>query len=255
MKTLSPYLFVLLIFSLFSSCNRDKSIEPPKPTPYYVMLTDTPGPYTAVNIDLRSVEVTGNGGGAVTLNTTPGIYNLLDLANGVDTLIATGSLSTSQVQQIRLILGPNNSVVVGGTTYPLATPSAQQSGLKLQVHQQLQPGIAYYVLLDFDANQSIVNEGNGSYSLKPVIRTIETALSGSIQGRISPAGVATTITATSGGVSYSSVANANGDFVIAGLPAGTYTVSILPASPHAPVTLSNVVVTTGSVTNVGVVNI
>jgi len=254
MKTLSPYLFILLIISLFSSCNRDKSIEPPKPTPYYVMLTDTPGPYTAVNIDLRSVEVTGNGA-AVTLNTNPGIYNLIDLANGVDTLIATGSLNSNQVQQIRLILGPNNSVVVGGTTYPLATPSAQQSGLKLQVHQQLQPGVAYYVLLDFDANQSIVNEGNGSYSLKPVIRTVETALSGSIKGRISPSGVAVSITATSGGLSYSSVANANGDFVIAGLPAGTYTVSILPASPYAPVTINNVVVTVGSVTNVGVVNI
>jgi hypothetical protein len=30
-------------------------------------------------------------------------------------------------------------------------------------------GIMYHVLLDFDANKSIVNLGNGGYKLKPVI--------------------------------------------------------------------------------------
>jgi hypothetical protein len=54
-------------------------------------------------------------------------------------------------------------------------PSAEQSGLKLQVNQTLQEGIMYHVLLDFDANKSIVKLGNGGYKLKPVIRTVETA--------------------------------------------------------------------------------
>jgi hypothetical protein len=34
----------------------------------------------------------------------------------------------------------------------------------------------YHVLLDFDANKSIVKLGNGGYKLKPVIRTVETAM-------------------------------------------------------------------------------
>ena len=39
-----------------------------------------------------------------------------------------------------------------------------------------------YNLFDFDANASIIVKGNGSYSLKSVIRTIEVATSGSIKG-------------------------------------------------------------------------
>jgi hypothetical protein len=46
----------------------------------------------------------------------------------------------------------------------------------------------YTVLLDFDANKSIVKQGNGTYSLKPVIRTIEQAISGAVKGKITPVG-------------------------------------------------------------------
>jgi len=256
MKTLKTLICLLLLGFSFYSCKKDKVIDqnPAQPTPYYVSMTDAPAPYTAVNIDLQNVEITGNGN-TVMLNTIPGIYNLLNFANGVDTLIATGSLTIDKVEQIRLILGPNNSVVTGGVSYPLATPSAQQSGLKLQVHQTLQAGVAYYVLLDFDANQSIVVEGNGSYSLKPVIRTIETALSGAIKGKINPPGVPSAITVTSGSNSYSGAANANGDFIIAGLPPGTYSLTVNPASPYNTVTVNNITVTTGVTTNVGTLNI
>jgi len=257
MKTLKSLLFLILIGFGINSCKKDDkdptpAPDPVQPTPYYVNMTDAPGPYTAVYVDLQSVEITGNGS-TVVLNTTPGIYNLLNFSNGVDTLIASGSLSINKVEQIRLILGPNNTVVKNGITYPLSTPSAQQSGLKLQVHQDLQPGVAYYVLLDFDANSSIVEQGNGSYSLKPVIRTIETALSGAIKGKISQAGVMASVTVTSGSNSYSTVVNANGEFLVAGLPPGTYSVIVLPLLPFNTVTLSNISVSTGVVTNVGVI--
>jgi hypothetical protein len=42
---------------------------------------------------------------------------------------------------------------------------------------------------DFDANKSIVKLGNGGYKLKPVIRTVETAISGAIKGTITPIGI------------------------------------------------------------------
>ncbi|WP_317896872.1 DUF4382 domain-containing protein [Aurantibacillus circumpalustris] len=254
MKTRGIILCCLALGAIFSSCKKDKTPEPDpaKPTPYYINMTDAPGPYTAVYIDLQAVEITGNGNSTM-LNANAGVYNLLDLANGIDTLIATGSLTVDKVQQIRLILGTNNSVVKGGVTYSLSTPSAQQSGLKLQVHQELQAGIAYYVLLDFDASQSIVEEGNGSYSLKPVIRTIETALSGSIKGKLSQAGVLATITANSGGTSYSTVANSNGEFIITGLPAGMYTVTVYPSSPFLVSTLTNINVTVGNTTLLGTI--
>src|SRR5688572_19475173 len=154
---------------IFTFCKKDENKPVPSaPTPYYVRMTDAPGNFTEVNIDLQGVEITGQGKTA-SLNVNPGIYNLLDFANGVDTLIATGSLNAAKVQQIRLILGSNNSVVVDSVSYPLTIPSGSESGLKIQVHQTLQAGVAYEVLLDFDANQSVVLNGNGGYHLKPVI--------------------------------------------------------------------------------------
>lgn len=221
---------------------------------YNVRMTDAPGPYEEVNIDLKSVEVTGSNGQTVLLNTTAGIYNLLEFSNGLSTLIATSELSDAKVSQIRLILGANNTVVVGGVSYPLSTPSAEQSGLKLQVNQTLLADIQNEILLDFDANASIVKTGNGTYKLKPVVRTVVTAITGNIKGSITPIGTLAVVTATSStAVEYSSSVNALGQFQISGLPAGTYTFTVTPLLPLLPVTQTNVVVVAGVNTNLGVI--
>lgn len=249
------FLSLITVLTLFiSSCKKETPtvVQPASSgkTPYYLRMTDAPGPYTAVNVDIREVVITGNGGSDITLNTNAGIYNLLNFSNGVDTLIAWGNINLSKVEQIRLILGPNNSVVVNGNTYALDVPSGEQSGLKLQVHHTLQAGVAYNVLLDFDARHSIVETGNGSYKLKPVIRTIETALSGSIKGHINPS-VLAWVTVTSGGMSYTTVTDAHGNFIISGLPAGTYSLEVDPVAPYNTVTLNNVQVAVGQSTDVG----
>jgi len=233
-----------------SSCTKDSAKSS---YPINVRLTDAPGPYSAVYIDLKGVEVTGSDGIAVAMNVHPGIFNLLNFSNGVDTLISTGTLEVATVEQIRLILGPNNTLVVNNVTYPLSTPSADQSGLKLQVHQTLEAGVQYSVLLDFDAYKSIVLTGNGTYKLKPVIRTIEAAINGSIRGKITPIGTLAVVTATSADLSYSTNVNLMGDFMLMGLPAGTYSVTITPVLPFLVVTKSSIVVTTGVNTNIGII--
>jgi hypothetical protein len=247
------FLWITLVFLVgftIHSCNKSDTAST---YPINIRMTDEPGPYDAVLIDLREVEITGGDNKDVTLNVHPGIYNLLDFSNGLDTLIAYGNLENPTIQQIRLILGPNNSVVVNNVSYPLSTPSAEQSGLKLQVHHTLQAGVLYSILLDFDANKSIVETGNGNYKLKPVIRTIQVATSGSIKGKITPIGTSAYVTATSNGISYSSNVNDNGDFLIMGLPAGTYSFTITPSLPLLPITKNNIVVTTGVASSVGII--
>jgi hypothetical protein len=191
----------------------------------------------------------------VILNTNDGIYNLLDFTNGADTLIATSTLSDSNVSQIRLILGSNNTVVLDGVTYPLSTPSAEQSGLKLLVNQTLYADIDNSILLDFDANASIIETGNGTFKLKPVLRPVLTAISGNITGSITPVGTLAMVTviSTSTLLVYTSNVDAEGNFKVIGLPPGTYSVTITPILPWLPVTQTNVVVTAGVNTSIGVV--
>src|SRR5689334_17843453 len=44
-----------------------------------------------------------------TLDIRPGIYNLLDLSNGADTLLASGLTLNGRINKIKLVLGDNNS--------------------------------------------------------------------------------------------------------------------------------------------------
>lgn len=250
MKKLKIILSLIVFGFLINSCNND---DTKSSYPYSVKMTDAPGPYDAVNVDIQGVEVTGETGETFSLNVVPGIYNLLDFSNGVSTLIATDTLEIAKVEQIRLILGTNNTVELNNVIYPLSTPSADQSGLKLQVHQTLQAGILYSVLLDFDANKSIVDLGNGSYKLKPVIRTIEAAISGTIKGKLSVAGTMAVVQANSSTLSYATNINANGEFMIMGLPPGIYSVTITPALPLLAVTKTNITVTAGITTDIGIV--
>jgi hypothetical protein len=258
MKKINVILSVIILGFIMNACKKSTATtsSPASTYPYAVRMTDAPGPYNAVFIDLQGVEITGNDGKTVLINVHTGIYNLLNFSNGIDTLIATATLGVATVQQVRLILGTNNSVVVNNISYPLSTPSADQSGLKLQVHQTLQAGVQYNVLLDFDANKSIVDLGSGNYELKPVIRTIEAAISGAIKGKISPVGTLAFVTATStSNISYSSNVTTTGDFLLKGLPSGTYSVTVTPALPLSPVTQSNITVTTGVTTNMGTINL
>jgi hypothetical protein len=248
-KILYAIIFCLSVF-MIPACNKDDNSDKAHLS---VRMTDAPANYDAVMVDIQGVEVVGNGGTIVMLNANKGIYNLLDFTNGLDTLIAAGDLDAVTISQIRLILGDNNSVVVNNVVYHLSTPSAQQSGLKLQIHQTFEAGVSYAILLDFDANQSVVLQGNGDYQLKPVIRTINAAVSGSIKGSISTISLGTVITATSNGVSYSTTANLNGNFMIAGLPAGTYEITVTPVLPLQPITITGKTVVVGASTDLGII--
>jgi hypothetical protein len=254
MKKLHWVLYLLFATTvLIVGCKKDED-DNTGTSVLNIRLTDAPAAYDAVNVEIVGVEVTGANGKLSSLNVNPGIYNLLDFTNGNDTLIATGALASGKVQQIRLILGNNNSVVVDSVTYPLATPSAQQSGLKLQVHKDLIAGVAYSLLLDFDAHQSVVDMGNGNFNLKPVIRVVDQAISGAIKGTIAPAGLICSVTADDGTNQYSTYNDSTGGFILMGVPAGTYSLTVSPDPPLLPQVLNNIVVTTGQLTDAGTIN-
>ncbi len=168
---------ILLVFSVIAiaiACNKSECIKKPENGGFLaVRLTDAPALYDSVNVDVVGVEVHSNTTGWVTLAIpAPGIYNLLQYTNGFDTLLATTTIPAGTVSQIRLILGANNAVTKNGITYPLSVPSGSESGLKLQIHSDVIAGDTTIIQLDFDAASSVVEQGNGSFQLKPVLRAV-----------------------------------------------------------------------------------
>jgi hypothetical protein len=149
---------------VFVACNKES-----RTSTLRVKLTDAPGDWQEVNIDLKEVNVnfSDDSTGWVSLQTKDTIYNLLGLQNGLDTLIAQGTFPTNTVKEIRLVLGNNNSIKVNGQVYPLTIPSGSTSGLKIKVNKKLNATLET-VILDFDAGASVTEEQDG-FKLRPVI--------------------------------------------------------------------------------------
>ena len=240
--------------AIFVGCKKDDPAASEETTSYNVRMTDAPGNYQEVNINVIGAEVHSDEKGWVGLNVVPGIYNLLDLTNGKDTLIANGIIAIGTVSQIRLILGDSNTIKVDDRIYPLSTPSAEQSGLKLQVHSALVKDVPYTLILDFDAAMSIVETGSHTYKLKPVIRTVVAPYNGGIKGIVLPISSQPAIYAILGTDTFGAfVSTTTGEFMVQGLVAGNYKVMIVPIAPFADTTFANVSVSAEVIFNMGTV--
>lgn len=141
-----------------------------------VMLTDAPGDYLHVNVDIQKVEVHyANGNNWVTLTMgSQHIFDLLALQNNVTAVLAQNTqVPAGKVSQMRLYLGTNNTVVLSSdsSTHPLTIPSAVQSGIKINVDATIPSNQTVVITLDYDADKSINKNGNGEYIMNPVIQT------------------------------------------------------------------------------------
>lgn len=166
MRTLVIGGMVMLMVLTAVSCRKEN-----RTSKMTVKMTDAPGDFQQVNVEILEVQVHHDTQGWIVLPTNQGIYDLLTLQNDITTvLVNQGELPAGHINQLRLVLGATNTVMVDSVTYALATPSAQQSGLKINVNADFAPNETYELLLDFDAGQSIVTQGNGGYLLKPVIK-------------------------------------------------------------------------------------
>ena len=245
---------ILLLF-VFVACTKNDSNNNDGKSRLQVFLTDDPGDYDAVNVDVQDVQInftTDTSGGWESLpGVAKGVYNLLDLVDNKDTLLVNAEIPSGRIQQIRLVLGDNNTIVVDGEESRLETPSAQQSGLKLNINQDVDAGIVYKMILDFDASRSIVTTGSGKYILKPVIRTSLESVGGGLRGVVMPVDALTNVRAIQGTDTIAGTfTGATGGYSINGLAAGNYTLQFLPAAPYSDTLINNIAVTAGAITTV-----
>lgn len=252
--------FVILALIGMASCSKNqKSSTGNDMAGLQVRLTDGPDADVSevwVNIQQIEIIMSDTSNPIVLAGAHPGMYNLLAFSDGKDTLLADATVPAGSISQIRLILGDNNYIITKeGEKIPLKTPSSQESGLKVQIHQEVSGGILYRLTLDFDAGRSIIKAGNsGNYLLKPVLRILSFIPSGGdVQGVVVPDSVRTTIFAIQGMDTIASTFTdtSSGRYLFKDLPAGSYSLSFIPSDtafvipPDLPVT-----VTLGQITNV-----
>ncbi|MBK5269884.1 MAG: DUF4382 domain-containing protein, partial [Bacteroidia bacterium] len=201
MKTYGKGLFYpLLAIAMglfFYSCQKDISSNssniPAGKNKLSVFLTDGPNDYQSVLIDIQQIEVKidtcrhnsdedHDGPGCDddhdfrssnceiwdTLDVNPGVYDLLKLRNGIDTLLASGFILNGKIERIKITLGNNNSVLVDSVSHPLHL-LGNQNFVYINIHREHLDSISsnnLQLFLDFNLDRSI-KIINGEYWLKP----------------------------------------------------------------------------------------
>jgi hypothetical protein len=246
------------------------------------------GTVTAVNIAIKEIDAIGASGGPVVVATfsPDNVINLLNFQTSALNL-ATTPIPPGTYHQIRFILDTTSTatnIVVNGTTFPLIIPSGTgpegfggnsatdngngpgTAGIKVNVDFTAVAGQLTGLLIDFNAAESILFAG-GDYIMKPVLVATATVTSGSIAGKVTnpsngPVSNAQVLAQQGGTTINSGVTDANGNYQINALLAGTYTLIVnnmwtsqggmaqtaTGNSVPGPITVNGVVVTAGQTT-------
>jgi len=286
----------ILCTALFFSCKKDNVSVNSQPTQQkaYIYLTDDPGVFDKVLVDIKSVMVmvdtcqfnnpdsswhdnngwhgnnnhnNGNGHNKhhndgnddndhhtnagceywKTLDIKPGIYDLLTLRNGTDTLLAGGVLPFGRIEKIKIELGTNNTVVKDSVSYPLHLTNSQSTitiNVKGEDWDEFQPG-QVRLWLDFDIPRSIVQVRNNEFYLNPWISFFTVKTTGSLSGVVTPSDAYSVISVYNSTDTAYAIPDKHGKFKVRGLDAGTYSVFVNASNGYADTTITGVNVMAG----------
>ena len=232
------------------------------------------GPFSHVYVTITDVKIHTSPTASATdsgwVDLTPSLANapkqvdLLGLANNQCFLASLGDAQQIQAgtyQQIRIILASDSTGITSNACgngsancvqlsqdssfHTLNLSSEDQTGIKIPPGQMAGGGLTVAagkttdLDIDFQTCQSIVQQGNGQYRLKPVLHAGEVStVSASINGTVLDGSTGKPVAGTTwvaveqkdaGGVDrviQSTIANADGTFVFCPLAAGNYDVVV-----------------------------
>ena len=179
-----------------SACGGGGGVAPPPgPGSASFKMTDAPvcAGLQSVFVTVTGIQLNGSSGSYSLTLPQPQQVDLSTLTNGETLNLGSISVPAGTYQQLGLTLASNNGnnstplanyvVTAAGTTVALTTPSAQQSGYKINGQFTVAAGGTTTLTVDFNACRSVVVAGNsGQYILKPILNLIDDASSGSITG-------------------------------------------------------------------------
>ena len=197
-----------------AACYRDDPVGNSAGGRTRVLLTDAPFPYDSVaRVDLYIVEIQATSdpdttflGQWWTRVTEPQqAFNLLDLQQGTTAVIGEGDLPSGMYRAIRMVIDTDSSKVwaradvdASGRPIPGRAPlpvhwgaSAGRPHLYALVEPPLEIGnFGGSIVIDFDVGRSFLPRYDGGFDFSPVLRAVNSALTGWIEGRVTGDSVA-----------------------------------------------------------------
>lgn len=269
-----------------SACNKNASAESavaPGQQHLSLYLTDGPGLFDKVLVDIRSVKVLvdtssntrrhdnedwDHRGGDdnkndssfiwTNLNIAPGIYDILKFRNGADTLLAASGVPKGSIRLIKIEIGTSNSVVKDSISYPLYLPANAKNYILIKLkgnecEEYLSNRVRLW--LDFDVTRSIVQERDNKFYLRPVFHFFTVSATGSIAGKVGPRDGLPVVTVFNSADTAYALPDKEGNFKLRGLKDGTYSVFINASNGYFDSTITNVVVKAPKETSVGTIKL
>lgn len=249
-------LLILAVFSaLLWSC---KEFDNSPKALVNVLLIDAPAQWDSVIVEIQGVELefvpNGREGEIqkIFLPYEPGDkeVDISQLVGGTVLPVARSEMQLGQITGITLRLGTGNSLFLEEDRYPLALPQGNTDYFQ-PLSIDLEQGISYDLILDFDLEKSIqvTNPDPLTLDFNPTIRAFSGIGRGDISGITSPADLRPVIFAIRDTDSVSTHTNSSGNFLFR-LDPGRYTIFIDPKdSRYNPDTLLNVEIESGRTTS------
>ena len=277
---------LLSISLLFNACQKDDISNPndnvpPGSSRFAVYLTDGPYDFQQVLVDIQQIAVkldtchrnhdddhnypgcdddhdqyNSNCEIWDTLDIRPGVYDLLKLRNGVDTLLASGFVLNGKVLRIKFTLGDNNSLMADSVIHPIKLVNNQHF-VYVDIKKQHLDSLSsnnFQLYLDFDLARSI-KYYNGQYWMKPVLKPFGHHSTGEIEGKVRPPHSYGSIRVINGTDTSFARPENEGRFKIRGLREGTYSLWIEGRNGYLDSTINNITVQRARETDIGTIQL
>jgi hypothetical protein len=260
---------------LFFACNKSNSSSsnpniPKGQSQVSLYMTDGPVSFSKVLIDIRQIAVEIDSASKQTdsdrddewdddyngwhrdadhksvfwdtLSITPGVYNLLALRNGTDTLLSKSLITSGKILKIKVTLGSDNTVYTDSTTsYPLEVfgPSPSFTINVSRTNVQDVSNNEFKIWLDFNLARSIFF-WNGEFLLKPFIIVFNEMVTAKVYGTVLPEGAGALVEGVNGTDTIYAIPFDEGNYKFSNVPAGTWSFAFKGSNGYQDTTLSNI---------------
>lgn len=270
---------------LFVACNKENSggsASTAGKSQLSIYMMDDPIPFTKVLIDIKQVAVkidtaahhtdadddhewnddydgSHHNKSVIwdTLAITPGVYDLLKLRNGTDTLLASGLVASGKVLQVRVTLGTNNTIYTDSVTHYPLNIIGTHNYFDINVRKGDVSAISnsqFKLWFDFNLSRSIFF-ANNKYWLKPELKPFNDMQKPKLEGRVLPEGASGLVTIYNQTDTLYALPWNEGYYQVRGVTAGTYTINFKGWHGYKDSTITNIKVAASGVTKVPTVTL